>query len=195
MSSGRRRGRPRPAGLPARVPARRSWPGCRAPTAGGQRAGLRVGRRAEGTRQLGDWGTQTGERVKGRSYPLWNDLLSRAAHARRPRIASLGRSDSSGHSAGSCACRFVAVDGGGHLAVSGLNPLPRGRSYQLWFVPTGSPAVTGAIFGVNARGLAWVKVTVPSSLDDVHAIVVTEEPASGSATPTGIHVLDARPWC
>ena len=29
---------------------------------------------------------------------------------------------------------FVAVDGGGHLAISGLTPLPGERTYQLWFI-------------------------------------------------------------
>ena len=95
---------------------------------------------------------------------------------------------------GASARLFVAVDGGGHLAVSGLIPLPRARTYQLWFVRTGGPAVTGATFGVDAHGRAWVKVSVPASLDDVRAIGVTEEPAPGSATPTGMHLLDALPW-
>jgi Anti-sigma-K factor rskA, C-terminal len=95
---------------------------------------------------------------------------------------------------GASARIFVAVDGGGHLAVSGLIPPPRGRTYQLWFVRTGAAAVTGATFGVDAYGRAWVKVAVPASLDDVHAIVITEEPAPGSATPMGMPLLDALPW-
>jgi anti-sigma-K factor RskA len=95
---------------------------------------------------------------------------------------------------GASARIFVAVDGGGHLAVSGLVPLPRGRTYQLWFVRTGAPAVTGATFGVDAYRRAWVKVAVPASLDDVRTIVITEEPASGSPTPTGMHLLEALPW-
>src|SRR5262245_52945585 len=89
---------------------------------------------------------------------------------------------------------FVAVDGGGHLAVSGLAPLPRERTYQLWFVQTGLPAVTGATFAVDSSGRAWVKVAVPSSLDNVQAIVVTEEPAPNASAPTGKHLLDALPW-
>ena len=89
---------------------------------------------------------------------------------------------------------FVAVDGGGHLAVSGLGQLPRERTYQLWFVRTGSSAMSGATFGVDRYGHAWVKVAVPSSLDDVQAIVVTEEPAPQGSAPTGRHLLDALPW-
>jgi len=95
---------------------------------------------------------------------------------------------------GASARIFLAVDGGGHLAVSGLATLPRGRTYQLWFERTGSPAASGATFGVDAHGRAWVKVAVPATLNDVQAIVITDEPASGSATPTGVHILDALPW-
>lgn len=89
---------------------------------------------------------------------------------------------------------FAAVDGGGHLAVSGLATLPRDRAYQLWFVRSGPPATSGAIFAVDRSGRAWVKVTTPASLDDVRTIVVTEEPASGSPAPTGHELLAARPW-
>ena len=89
---------------------------------------------------------------------------------------------------------FVAVDGGGHLAISGLTPLPRERTYQLWFIRTAASAVTGGTFRVDARGLAWVKATVPASLDEVRAIAVTEEPAPGSVSPTGHHLLEAKTW-
>jgi anti-sigma-K factor RskA len=95
---------------------------------------------------------------------------------------------------GASARIFVAVDGGGHLAISGLNPLPRERTYQLWFVRTEAPAVTGATFTVDSRGIAWVKVTVPVTLEGVREIVVTEEPAPGSIAPTGPHLLNALPW-
>jgi anti-sigma-K factor RskA len=91
---------------------------------------------------------------------------------------------------------FVAIDGGhGHLAVSGLQPLQAGRTYQLWFFRRSAPAASGATFNVDARGRAWVKVTVPAPFNDTHAIAVTEETAPGSpAAPTGPHLLDAQPW-
>ena len=95
---------------------------------------------------------------------------------------------------GASARLFVAVDGGGHLAISGLTPLPRGRTYQLWFIRSGASAVTGGTFGVDARGLAWAKAGVPASLDEVRAIAVTEEPAPGSVSPTGQHLLEATTW-
>ena len=95
---------------------------------------------------------------------------------------------------GASARLFVAVDGGGHLAISGLTPLPRGRTYQLWFIRTGASAATGGTFRVDARGLAWAKADVPASLDEVRAIAVTEEPVPGSVSPTGQHILEATTW-
>ena len=95
---------------------------------------------------------------------------------------------------GASARLFVPVDGGqGHLAISGLSALPRGRTYQLWFVRTGSPTVTGGTFAVDARGVAWAKITIPPSLHDVRAISVTEEPAPGTARPTGDGLLEGKP--
>ena len=95
---------------------------------------------------------------------------------------------------GASARLFVAVDGGGHLAISGLTPLPRERTYQLWFIRTGASAVTGGTFMVDSRGLAWAKAGVPASLDEVRAIAVTEEPAPGSVSPTGQQLLEATTW-
>ncbi|HEU4367229.1 MAG TPA: anti-sigma factor [Methylomirabilota bacterium] len=95
---------------------------------------------------------------------------------------------------GASARIFVAVDGGGHLAVSGLAFLPQDRTYQLWFVRRGAPAVSGATFRADGYGRAWAKVAVPASLDDVSAILVTREPAPGSVAPTGPHLLEATAW-
>ena len=94
---------------------------------------------------------------------------------------------------GASARIFVAVDGGGHLAVSGLASLPPNRTYQLWFVRSGAPAVSGATFRADGYGRAWAKVAVPASLEDVRSIVVTEESAQGSSTPTGQPLLAAQP--
>jgi hypothetical protein len=55
-------------------------------------------------------------------------------------------------------------------------------------------AVSGAAFRPDATGRAWVKVAVPATLDDVRAIIVTEEPAPASGTPTGPPLLTALPW-
>jgi len=89
---------------------------------------------------------------------------------------------------------FVAVDGGGHLAVSGLDTVPAERVYQLWFVRAAGAPVSGATFRPDGSGRAWVKVAVPTTLDDVDTIVVTEETAPGTTSPTGTPLLTALPW-
>lgn len=134
---------------------------------------------------------------------LWNVALEwRLAHppygpevealSRRPgRMVILAGTGTPGASAR----LFVATDAGhGHLAVSGLKPLPTGSTYQLWFLRGAAPAVAGATFGVDAHGRAWVKVAVPAPFDETRAIAITEEAAPGSATPTGRHLLDAQSW-
>ncbi|HEV8583648.1 MAG TPA: anti-sigma factor [Methylomirabilota bacterium] len=90
---------------------------------------------------------------------------------------------------------FAAVDGrSGHLAISGLPRLPDGRVYQLWFVPKTAPAAAAATFSVDAEGRAWVVIKVPGPLDDMRALIVTEEAAPGGSAPTGAALLEARDW-
>ena len=139
------------------------------------------------------------------SLVIWNVTLHRELARRAPgpapgpEVEALSRRPGrviilAGTGAPGASARiFVAVDGGGHLAVSGLPSLPEGRTYQLWFVRGAAPAVSGATFGVDRTGRAWVKVTVPATFDDVWTIVVTEEPAGGSAAPGGRPLLAAAP--
>lgn len=90
---------------------------------------------------------------------------------------------------------FAAVDGhSGHMAISGLSPLAEGRVYQLWFVLTAGPAKTAATFTVDGEGRAWVVISVPAPLEETRAIVITEEPAPGSAAPSGSPLLEAHHW-
>jgi hypothetical protein len=94
---------------------------------------------------------------------------------------------------GASARLFVASDGGhGHLAISGLQPLSRSRTYQIWFVRRDSAATSGATFDVDRTGRAWVSVDVSGPLVGVDAITVTEEPAPRSDKPTGIPLLVAK---
>ena len=141
------------------------------------------------------------------SLLVWNVMLHRELTRRSPgpapgpEVEALSRRPGrlvifAGTGApGAHARLFVAVDGGGHLAVSGLPALPRERIYQLWFMRSArGPVVSGGTFSVDPSGRAWVKAAVPESFDAVYAIMVTEESAPGSPTPTGRHVLDALPW-
>jgi anti-sigma-K factor RskA len=91
--------------------------------------------------------------------------------------------------------RLFVVDDGrrAELAVDALPPLPPGRVYQLWFAEPGQPVRTGGVFEVNPQGDAVVPVAIPTPLERVQAVAVTEEPAPGSPGPTGIHLLDWTP--
>jgi anti-sigma-K factor RskA len=89
---------------------------------------------------------------------------------------------------------FVVEDGRrAELAVDALPPLPPGRVYQLWFAEPGQPVRTGGVFEVNRQGDAVAQVMIPTPLERVQAVAVTEEPAPGSPGPTGIHLLDWTP--
>jgi hypothetical protein len=87
----------------------------------------------------------------------------------------------------------LEVDGDrGRLVGKRLPPPPAGRVYQVWLDRGGpSPEPTSALFSTRRDGSA--SVDVPGSLDGVRAVMVTDEPAGGSAKPTGHIILTASP--
>lgn len=91
--------------------------------------------------------------------------------------------------------RLYVVEGGrrAELTVDALPPLNRGRVYQIWFTEPGQPPRTGGAFGVDPRGDAVVQVAIPTPLERVRAISVTQEPAPGSPAPTGLSLLNWTP--
>jgi anti-sigma-K factor RskA len=101
----------------------------------------------------------------------------------------------SGTGAPTASGRLYVVEGGrrAELTVDALPPLNRGRVYQLWFTEPGQPARTGGAFGVDPRGDAVVQVTIPTPLERVRAISVTQEPAPGSPAPSGLSLLNWAP--
>jgi hypothetical protein len=73
-----------------------------------------------------------------------------------------------------------------------LPPPPAGRVYQVWVDRGGAaPEPTSALFSPRRDGSA--SVDVPGSLEGVRAVMVTDEPAGGSRTPTGRIILTASP--
>jgi len=186
-----------PAGLAPAPPPAEAWPAIRAAARRARPHRRRWARAAA-------WPALA---AVAASLLVWNVMLHRELARRSPgpapgpEVEALSRRPGrlvifSGTGVpGANARLFVAVDGGGHLAVSGLPVLPRERTYQLWFVPsTAGPAVSGGTFGVDGSGRAWVKASVPAPFETVRAIMVTTEPAPGSSAPTGPRVLDALPW-
>ncbi len=70
------------------------------------------------------------------------------------------------------------------LIVSGLEPLPPERDYQLWFLREGKP-VGSAVFDVQANGENQMLVRAPRQLGHYDLAAITPEPAGGSPGPTG----------
>ncbi len=70
------------------------------------------------------------------------------------------------------------------LIVSGLEPLPPERDYQLWFLREGKP-VGSAIFDVQSNGEGQILVRAPRQLGQIDLAAITPEPAGGSPGPTG----------
>jgi anti-sigma-K factor RskA len=79
------------------------------------------------------------------------------------------------------------------LVVEQLPPPGADHTYQVWIQRDGeqSPTPTNALFSTRNDGTA--SVDVPGSLDDVEAVLVTQEPKGGSQTPTTDPVIIARP--
>ncbi len=77
------------------------------------------------------------------------------------------------------------------LIVRNLSPPAAGRIYELW-TKRGreAPRPTRVLFTVTAAGAA--EVGVPGDLRGVNTIMVTQEPAGGSLTPTHAPVITAQ---
>ena len=131
----------------------------------------------------------------------WNIVLQRELnwYARGPQVEALSRRPGhmvilKGVTAPAANARmFIAADGGhGHMAITGLTRLPKGRTYQVWFIRMQGPPVDAGAFDVDSRGRAWVSIDPPTNLDDTRTVTVTEEPVPGSTVPTGATLLDGR---
>lgn len=70
------------------------------------------------------------------------------------------------------------------LVVSGLEPLPPERDYQLWFLREGQP-VGSAVFDVHRSGAGQLVVRAPRQIGHYDLAAITPEPAGGSPGPTG----------
>lgn len=73
--------------------------------------------------------------------------------------------------------------------VAALPPLPSGRTYQLWLVPTKGNPISAGIFEVDAQGNGQVVLPPLPAGVAAAAFAVTVEPAGGVPQPTGPKVL------
>jgi anti-sigma factor RsiW len=78
--------------------------------------------------------------------------------------------------------------GANQLVVHHLTPLAPGRTYEVWLKrATGAPQPTSVLFNVSASGTG--AIDLPSALGGVAEVMVTQEPAGGTARPTSPPVL------
>jgi anti-sigma-K factor RskA len=82
-------------------------------------------------------------------------------------------------------------DNEGILAVRDLKSLDPARRYQLWLSKGGLRA-SGGLFSVDEHGYGSLTLDVPAELKGFDSFIVTEEPAVGSASPTGSPVMGGK---
>jgi anti-sigma-K factor RskA len=84
--------------------------------------------------------------------------------------------------------RLEIHDDSATLVARGMPAPPEGRIYQVWLKRPGSdPEPTSVLWSTRADGSA--EVAVPGSLDDVEAVLVTDERQGGAEAPTKAPVI------
>ena len=86
----------------------------------------------------------------------------------------------------------LSVSGGhGQLVLRNFPQPTAGHIYEMWELRSGAkaPAPTGTLFSVNSSGAG--NVGVPGGLHGISKVLVTQEPAGGSLTPTTTPVIVA----
>lgn len=91
---------------------------------------------------------------------------------------------------GSTTARGVLITSDGEATLLALNlpPLPSDKVYQIWLVKDGN-VVNAGFLTVDATGYGHTVIIPYLSVADYDGIGITIEPASGSADPTGVNVL------
>jgi len=71
-----------------------------------------------------------------------------------------------------------------HVRVFDMQPLPPGKTYELWFITPDQQKLPAGTFDVDAKGNGSIMVSVPAGVK-VALAAVTDEPAGGVQIPTG----------
>jgi anti-sigma-K factor RskA len=84
----------------------------------------------------------------------------------------------------------VAPDGRAALVLSGLDPAPAGKTYEVWVIPQGSAPARAGLFGGRAGGDL---VGVDRAVGSGDVVAVTVEKAGGVDAPTQTPIVASRP--
>lgn len=82
-------------------------------------------------------------------------------------------------------------EAGGFFVASGLPVPPAGKTYQLWAI-TGGTRRSAAVFDVDPKGRAALRVTPVAGVEKVEVFAVTLEPAGGLPNPSGAMYLAGK---
>jgi anti-sigma-K factor RskA len=103
----------------------------------------------------------------------------------RPRVITAALTPEAGRRA---SARLIVGEDTSRLVVRDLRPAGEGRVYQVWLVRgDGAPRPSGTLFRVRPAG--ETAVPVPADLTAAEQLLVSEEPAGGSAKPTSDPLL------
>jgi anti-sigma-K factor RskA len=75
------------------------------------------------------------------------------------------------------------------FTASNLQPLPSGKTYQLWLIPTEGKPISAGVFDPDAQGAGTILLPPLPAGVAAKAFAVTVEPAGGVPQPTGPIVL------
>ncbi|MEO8484093.1 MAG: anti-sigma factor [Acidobacteriota bacterium] len=96
-----------------------------------------------------------------------------------------------GSAPGATGHAFVSQATGLVLRADNLPRLAANRTYQLWVVPPGAGAapISAGVFDPDASGSLDITIQLPSGVQVVRAVALTEEPAGGSIKATTAPLL------
>jgi anti-sigma-K factor RskA len=118
-------------------------------------------------------------------------LLETVLHGAGVRVVTMGPQPAAPTAWGSMVINPTTTDA--YLVTSGLPPLPKDKTYQLWLLK-GEARTNGGTFMVDQRGAGTLVVRAPARLDTYTGCGITVEPYGGSPQPTGPRVLRSQSW-
>ena len=141
---------------------------------------------------LGGWNIVLQRRVATLTADVSRQqLLATVLYSAGVRVVTMGPQPAAPTAWGSMVINPTTTDA--YLVASGLPPLPKDKTYQLWLL-NGEARTNGGTFVVDQRGAGTLVVRAPARLDTYTGCGITVEPYGGSPQPTGPRVLRSQSW-